>query len=69
MKQLLIAIISFLVLPSCLTQRPEVVSGYITDIPSESAHAKQLRHNQINPRRAETMVRTYRGAYEYAPAI
>ncbi len=53
----------------CLTvnARAETVTGYIRDIPAESAAVRETRHQQIAARRAGTVVMVHRGASDFAP--
>lgn len=46
---------------------PDTVSGYVRDIPPESAEAREARHREVAARRAGTMILVHRGAYAFAP--
>lgn len=51
----------------CSAGSSVAVSGYIRDVPPESAAVKELRHRDVAARRAGIMVLIHRGASDFAP--
>jgi|GEM_PF-404369 len=46
---------------------PSSVTGYVREVPPESAAAKEARHRDVAARRAGTIVMVHRGASDFAP--